>query len=214
MTKKLFVEAGADQFYEDVRKETLVWHHSAKSYWQMLYEKNNQLLDKNFSSGLGEDFFSRLWELTQVEFLAQHHSSGLELIQLNGKNASKPDFCFVLKNNKFYLEAACCSPGNVKALNDQRLITKKVPIVENMERFCSAIDEKGNKKYHAGYKSYMNDDSGLILAISLAKIPPQNRTNNYANELRCIFGMSPLSFQSFKTAMVKEKWEMHIIQCN
>lgn len=193
--EKLFTAKGTNQFYEDVRVETQEWHSAAKTHWQELCDRHHSLLDANFSTELGNDTYSRLWELTQVEFLAQHQQHGITLESMSGKNSSKPDFCFALQGNKFYLEATCPNIGCAEALHDQRLnIAKAVPIIENMERFCSAIQMKGDKKYHSGYKNYIGDSNGLILTISLAKIPFQNRTGNYENELRCIFGMSALTF--------------------
>ena len=191
---ELFSIKGTDKFYEDVRNETLEWHQEAKTYWQATYEMHHRLLDNNFPSALSKDSYSRLWELTQAEFLAQHCKYGLQFMKMSGKNVSKPDFCFTINEEMFYIEATCPNTGNCLALNDQRFnVAKKVPITENMERFCSAINEKGDKKYHASYKKYMNRDSGLILSISLAKIPLLNQTLNFENELRCIFGMSPLT---------------------
>lgn len=194
--ENLFVEPGSDKMYEVFRTDKYPYCQPAKHYWQTLYEKHHASLDENFASSLRQDTYSRLWELTLVEFLAQYQSRGLTPIKMSGKNISKPDFCFTVQNDKFYLEATCAGPGEAEALNEPavHLKVKSTPIAENMERFCSAIDEKGNKKYQK-YKKSMDENSGLILAISMAKIPFQNQTLNYENELRCLFGMSPLTFQ-------------------
>lgn len=196
--KRLFELDGTDQFYTDVKKELYPWHAAAKTYWQQLYEKYHMLLDREFVVKLSHECFSCLWELSQIDFLAQHQSHGLSLHAIFGK-ASRPDFCFGLHEKKFYLEAVSASPGNSPELNvslsEVSGIARRTPVAENMERLCSAVREKAHTKYYGektcGYKCYMEEDSGLIISISLAKIPFHNQSNNFHNDLRCIFGISP-----------------------
>lgn len=191
----LFSAQGSDVFYEDVRNEIYAWHHAAKIYWQELYEKYHVFVDSDFPSSFRADCFSRLWELTQANFIAAHRNAGVKILRMKGKNVSKPDFCFTLQDTIFYLEAVCASTGNIPALNDQRTeVARCTPIAENMERLCTSIREKGHTKYYGqetcGYKCNVEENSGFIIAISLAKIPWINRTGNFQNDLRCIFGMS------------------------
>ena len=193
----LFSDQGSDKFYEIFRVDKHPYCQPAKIYWQTLYEQHHLFLDKNFHSALRVETYDRLWELTLIEFLVQHRDKGLEVISMSRNNISKPDFCFSVQGNKFYFEAACVGPGKAQALIEPfvNLKARNTPIAENMERFCSKIDEKGNKAYYEKYKKSMDENSGFILAISMAKIPFQNQTRNFNNELRCLFGMSALKFQ-------------------
>jgi hypothetical protein len=117
--------------------------------------------------------------------------------------SSKPDFFFNIHDkSKFYLEAVSASPGHLLELNvaldDVSGLARNTPIAENMERLCGAIREKAHTKYYGektcGYKCYMGENSGLIISVSLAKIPFHNQTNNFYVDLSCIFGMSPMKF--------------------
>jgi hypothetical protein len=113
---KLFEKIGSDQFYIDVKNNILPWHASAKSYWQSLFKKHADFLDANYINDFSIDCFSRLWELSQLDFLASHGENGLKLFKLTGK-ASKPDFGFDIHDKSFYLEAICASAGNRAGLN-------------------------------------------------------------------------------------------------
>ena len=200
--KDLFAEKGTDDFYMQIKEENQDWHVAAKAYWQQLYEKHNLFLDKDYAVKFPNECFSRLWELAQVDFISQHQDLGAKLINMTGK-ASKPDFCFNINDKtKFYLEAISASPGSAPELNialeKVSGIARPTPISENMERLCGAIREKANIKYYGektcGYRCYMEENSGLIISVSLAKIAPHNQTNNFHNDLRCIFGISPMKF--------------------
>lgn len=204
LTKKkvLFAEKGSDDFYMQVKEETQDWHKPAKTYWQQLYEKHSTFLDNDYTEKFPKECFSRLWELTQVDFIAQHQERGSKLIQMHGKT-SKPDFAFNLHGeSKFYLEAVSASPGSVPELNipleDVSGFARSTPIVENMARLCAAIREKAHTKYYGektcGYKCYIEENSGLIISVSMAKIPFHNQANNFYVDLSCIFGMSPMKF--------------------
>lgn len=199
-SKGLFAKSGTDELYKILQGETLEWHKAAKSYWQEKYDIHCHLLDKNFATELPKDTFGRLWELTQVDYLSSHSHKRLRLIQMVGKDISKPDFCFEVNGKRFYHETVCTSPGiRPELLVELATVSgkaRRTPIPEYMESICSALREKAEMKYYGkinnGYKAYMDSGSGLIIALSTSKIPFHNQANNFNIDLSCIFGMSPL----------------------
>ncbi len=205
LTKKLptntylFNAMGKDKFYNDIKNNRLPWSPYAKEYWQRLYNLHHIRLDNNFSTELANDSFSRLWELTGVDFLDAHINRGLNIINLT-PTTSIPDFCFDLQGNRFYKEMICIGAGNSPELNflieEVSGKARRTPQVEYKERLCAAIHEKGHSKYYGiktcGYKCTMEHDSGLLIAISLAKIAFHNQPRNIYVDLSCLFGISPM----------------------
>lgn len=195
----LFSSRGKDDFYNKITDELLPWSKEAKTYWRDLYSKYQHFLDQNFPNELAIDSFSRLWELTLVDFLDRHSNQGVNLRTVN-RQTSAPDFCFNLQDNCFYLEAVCASPGNIPALNvslaDVHGIARETPRTEHKERLSSVIHEKAYNKYYGtknnGYKSSMEENSGLIIAVSMSKIDFFNQANHLQVDLSCLFGMSPM----------------------
>ncbi|OGT43636.1 MAG: hypothetical protein A3F13_06765 [Gammaproteobacteria bacterium RIFCSPHIGHO2_12_FULL_40_19] len=166
----LFSAQGSDAFYEDARNEIYPWHHAAKIYWRALYEKYHTILDSNFPSSFRKECFSRLWELTQANFIAAHENAGVKILPIKGKNVSKPDFCFTLQDTIFYLEAVCASTGNIPALNDQRTeVARSTPIAENMERLCTSIREKITAKRLADTNAMQKKIAVLLSQFPLLK---------------------------------------------
>lgn len=194
----LFSSNSDDPFYNRIKDNKLPWSDAAKQYWQNLFELLQPYLDNDFAHALAKDSFSRLWELTVVHFLRAHSTKGVDLIKIQ-KKSSVPDFCFDLLKNRFYVEATCASPGKIAELQiplTKKTRARRTPITENMERLTAAIREKGLIKYYGekacGYKCAIESDSGLILAISMSKIDLNNRSNNFVQDLRCIFGFSDM----------------------
>lgn len=192
----LFNDNSNDTFYNKIKNGTLPWSEDAKKYWQSLYEQHQPFLDDDFALAIAKDSFSRLWELTVVHFLNAHSVKGVKLIKIS-KKSSIPDFCIEILDKLFYVEAICVSPGTIATL--QAPLTKTphartTPVAENMERLTAAIREKGHSKYYGekacGYKCAMENNSGLILAISMSKIDLNNRSNNFEQDLRCIYGFT------------------------
>ena len=195
----LFCNQSTDQFYNDIKCNQLPWSEAAKEYWQDLYNLYRVMLDSDFVTALSKDSFSGIWELTIVHFLSSHHEKGLNLIS-HKKKSSIPDFCADILGSRFYFEAICVSPGNIPelkvTLSEVSGKARRTPVAENMERLTAAIREKGHTKYYGekacGYKCAMEDGSGLVIAISIAKIQFHNRSNNFIEDLRCIFGISSM----------------------
>jgi hypothetical protein len=190
----LFAMPGTDQIYIDMKNEIYPYHKEAKNYLEDLYQQYSIYLDSNFASKLPHEFYSCVWELTLVNYLAQLKNNGINLIELGEKNISKPDFCFVHRDKKFYVEATCPSANKKPNMNiSLQEITGKarqVPITEYKECLSGAIREKGVNKYESGYKKYIEKDSGYILAISMAKIPFYHQPLRMDIDISCLFPIS------------------------
>ena len=124
----------------------------------------------------------------------------MQRIDHRSKKKKSPDFCFETNGCRYYLEADAPDAGNARelkvSLDEINGKARQTPIVSYKERICSALDIKGNIKYYdgatPGYISHMGDNAGLIIAISMAKIPFFNQPLDYRVDLSCIFSLSPM----------------------
>lgn len=196
----LFEYHGIDETYMQIKSEDESWHAPAKKHWQTLFEAYHQYLDTDFSKEFRLDFFSRIWELTLSSFISQQLKKDEKLIKNLPKNKRCPDFCFEIDNQRFYLEAHAPTAGGSGELNatfeDVNGNARPVPITPYKERLCSSIREKGEIFYYgkdnkSAYKDYMGENTGFIVAVSMAKIPFFNQSMDYQVDLSCILGLSP-----------------------
>lgn len=199
-TEDLFLLPGSDEIFLNIKEKNSGWQLEAKKYWNALYQKYKNFLDRDFLQKIPNEFISRLWELTMIDYLHQQNNRGINLLALSGKG-SKPDFCFELQNQKFYVEAVCSSPGKHPNLNIplENLIgeARRVPIDEHKETLASTIHYKAVTKYHGennspGYKYYIGETAGYIIAVSTAKISSVHNPNNINNDLSCLFPISEM----------------------
>lgn len=186
----LFTRTGQDPLYELIRTRKAPKDLHAKAFWNEIFSRNRQYLDKTFSIELACNFLARLWELTLLEYL---NKFDVDMLIQSGRH-SKPDFKFKLKDEIFYLEAIAVSSGKVTSLQKPIGKAKFVPINEYKERLCAAFIEKAVVKYNGkkgkGYKNVVRDSDGLILAISMGEIDFQNQPGDIYLALSCFFGFS------------------------
>ncbi len=200
----LFDKEGKDSLYMNIRDERDPWHAEAKLCWQQLYNQHSLFLDSNYSDELRNDFISRLWELTLIDFIAQQEPRGLKRLNHRSKKKKNPDFCFEINGQRFYLEADAPGAGNSHELkaNFENMKVRNTPIVPYKERLCSALNIKGDINYHGGenpgYKDHMGENAGLIVAVSMAKIPSFNQPIDYRVDISCILGLSQMKIPIIK----------------
>lgn len=201
----LFDKEGKDSLYTAIRNEQDPWHAEAKAYWQHLYNQHSKFLDDNYPEEIGNDCISRLWELTLINFLAKQEPKGLKRLHHRSKKKKSPDFCFEINGQRFYLEADAPGAGKAEKLRAEfeNFKARETPIVPYKERLCSAINIKGDINYHGGktpgYKDHIGENAGLIIAVSMAKIPSFNQPIDYRVDLSCILGLSPMKIPIVQT---------------
>lgn len=101
----LYSSEGGCKDYLQVREGNEEWQKHAKIYWQQQYEKYSSFLDSDYAIKFPNEWFSRLWELTQLDFTTQHQERRIKIIKTHGK-VSRPAFCFTHNDeSKFYLNA-------------------------------------------------------------------------------------------------------------
>ncbi len=175
----LFEVDGNDKIYQYIKNEEAPYCAPAKQYWQALYGKHHEYLDNDFVTRLRNNCQERLWELTQISFIANNLKDKDRLVKHQRKNGKCPDFCMEINGIRYYWEATAPGPGKVVELNEKwediQGKARTPPSVQWKERLCGAFREKAHNIYFdgksTGYQSHMETNSGLIVAISMANIP-------------------------------------------
>lgn len=195
----LFDKSGANALYELIRTRNHPNDKQAIEYWNNLYNINSQYLDKKFVSEFPNSTEACLWELTLSKFLRS--SPNIELLKdkdFGRKNKSKPDFCFLANNKKFYLEATIVNPGQYSELNvkleDVLGSSCRVPREEYKEKICAALNNK-IQRFNTGYKDIINENDGYIIAISSSPIGMHINPNDPLIEASCLFGLSERQYE-------------------
>ncbi|KTD65376.1 hypothetical protein [Legionella spiritensis] len=190
----LFNNPGRNPLYELTRTRNNPNDKQVIAYWNNKYSENAQYLDKKFVSEFPISTEACLWELTLSDFLK--NSPNIELLEdkdFGRKNKSKPDFCFLVNNQRYFLEATIINPGEYPALNielDEVLGSScRIPREEYKEKICGAIDKKINA-FNNGYKDIITDNDGYFIAISSSPIGIHLNPNDLLVEASCLFGLS------------------------
>ncbi|MBN9231777.1 MAG: hypothetical protein J0I93_13140 [Legionella sp.] len=190
----LFNNVGLNSFYESIRTSNQSNNINAIDYWNERYYLNSQYLDIKFISEFSYSTEACLWELTLCDYLRR--SPGIELLEYKAfgkKNKSKPDFCFLFQNKKYYLEATVVNPGEYSELNikleDLLGSSCRIPREEFKEKICAALNSKV-QRYKTGYRDIFDEDDGFIIAISSSPIGMHINPNDPLIEASCLYGFS------------------------
>ncbi len=193
----LFEEDSKDKMYQYIKNEEAPYCAPAKQYWQALYDKHHEYLDNDFVTRLRNNCQERLWELTQISFIADSLKGKDKLIKHQRKNVKCPDFCVEINGKRYYYETTAPGPGKSVELNEKlediQGKARTSPVTQYKERICSAFKEKAHDKYFGemGYQSHMAANSGLVIAISLAGIPFYHSPGDHIRTAAsCVLGIS------------------------
>lgn len=108
----------------------------------------------------------------------------------------KASLIFFYQGHQFYVEATCASPGivdnypNINAtMKEIEFKVRPIPISEYKERLTGAIKTKLDK-YNSSYKNNIEENTGFIIAISMAKIDFFNQPHLPNVDISCVFPCS------------------------
>jgi hypothetical protein len=209
MTIDLFKSDKGDDYYLELRNSKESWVKQAREQFNLIYNQHRQYLDQGFPAKFPYECLSCLWELKLVIYLSTSKHGKLEII--NKGKVPMPDLKWSTKEASYYFEAICVTPGSKDKypyLNSEldKLTAREGSTGhrEYRERITSAFREKAVCKYDPtqcdsitcnhtsilGYKDAIGN-SGLIIAISTAKIDFMNQANNFRVDLSCFFPISP-----------------------
>lgn len=207
----LFQIEKGDELYMQFKHDSVIWHRSARDYWNQLYNKYKQYLDDNFPTKFPNEFLRSLWELKLISYLYSLKRGSFEEI-IKGKVES-PDFKWRADKRSYYIEAICPKKGSIKNYPYLNTQLSNVPIArdgtsghrEYRERLTGAFRQKAVCKYDPtlcdpaicnhgqhgrGYKDVIGEN-GYIIAISMADIDFINQPLNWRVDLSCFFPCSP-----------------------
>lgn len=207
----LFATKGHNYLYSLIRERNNPKDQEAIAYWNKKYKKNRQYLDNDFIQKFPRETEARLWELTLADFLRT--CPDIDLLE-NGsfgkKKESKPDFCFLHKNKRYFVEATTAHPGTYPELSirleDVLGSSCRIPREEYKIKICGKIKDK-IELYNTNYHKIIQDEDGFIIAVSSSPIGMHLNPNDYLIELSCVFGLSERQYdmQNYSISFREER---------
>jgi len=210
MTVNLFASSMGHSLYNQLRRDDVIWHKTARDFLNEQYNQNKKLLDEGFPKKFPAEFLRCLWELKLLRYLTSIKQGNL---LLSTKDKIKlPDFKWIINEKTYYFEAISPTKGSTKNYPYLNTQLSGMPPTrdgtighrEYRERITGAFREKAvcnynpyvcdmnacNHNHRTGYKTHI-EGNGYIIAISMADIDFMNQPMNWRVDLSCFFPISP-----------------------
>lgn len=96
----LFSSTSGSELYNQLKRDDVIWHKSAREYWNQKFNQYKHLLDGSFPTKFPKEFLSCLWELKLACYLDSVKNGSLSP-SLKDK-IKIPDFKWTVNGEVFF----------------------------------------------------------------------------------------------------------------
>jgi hypothetical protein len=163
-----------DQAYINVRDNLLTANKllypgqpEPRMFIESLWNRYRDLADPHFREDARNHFLERFWEMYLAVTLRER---GFQLTRVDDEG---PEFYFLHKDRKVWVEAVAPGPGNEEDKVPGLFYgeVQEVPTEKILLRFTNALYNKRNQYYKALFKKIIEPNDIYLLAINSRRIP-------------------------------------------